>query len=332
MKLHLFTATLGGLAMLAGSLHCSAVYAQDHGYRVEEGWAKLPDGRKWGRTSAVAVGPDGSVWAFERCGGETCAGSSVAPIVRLDASGRTVKAFGENLFVFPHYIHVDREGNVWVADAQGKDGKGHQVMKFSPDGKLLLKLGKPGVAGAGNDEFNQPSAVVTAPNGDVFVADGHGGKSNARIVKFSKDGKFIKTWGKPGSGPGDLNTPHAIAMDSQGRLFVGDRMNGRIQIFDQEGNVLAEWRQFGRPSGIWIDRNDTLYVADHQSDEKINPGFARGIRIGSARDGIVRKLVPGLGADPDRSVPEGVAADAQGNIYGAEVGGSTVTKYTLGVR
>jgi len=241
-----------------------------------------------------------------------------------------VKSFGAGMLIFPHGIHVDREGNVWITDGTGKQGKGHQVFKFSPDGKLLLTLGKAGVAGAGNDEFNAPSAVVTAPNGDVFVADGHGGDTNARIVKFSKDGKFIKSWGKKGSAPGDLDIPHAIAMDSQGRLFVGDRNNNRIQIFDQDGKFLAEWKQFSRPSGVFIGKNDVIYVADSESESvrNSNPGWKRGIRVGSAKTGEVTALIP----DPvekatGTSAAEGVAADAMGNIYGAEVGPKRLMKY-----
>jgi sugar lactone lactonase YvrE len=173
-----------------------------------------------------------------------------------------------------------------------------------------------------------PRLLRTAPNGDIFVADGHGGESNARIVKFSKDGKFIKTWGKKGSAPGEFDVPHGLAFDSQGRLFVADRSNGRIQIFDQDGKFLAEWKQFGRPSGIFIDANDVLYVADHTSTAKNNPGIKRGIRVGSARDGSVKAFIPGLGAEPDtQSVGEGVAADAAGNVYMAETGGMNVRKF-----
>jgi streptogramin lyase len=305
-----------------------AVYAQDNPYRIEEGWAKLPDGRKWGSTSGVDVDREGNIWVFERCGERTCAGSNLAPIFKFDRSGKPVKSFGAGMFVFPHGMHVDKDGNVWVTDAEGKDGKGHQVVKFSPDGKVLLVLGKAGVAGDGPDTFNRPSAVVTGPNGDIFVADGHGGDSNARIVKFSKDGKFIKAWGKKGTANGEFAELHAIAIDSTGRLFVGDRSNSRIQIFDQDGKFLAEWKQFGRPSGIFIDRNDIIYVADSQSDAKRNPGFKRGIRIGSAKDGSVQALIPGIGPEPDKeSVPEGVAADAMGNVYGAETSANDLKKF-----
>ncbi len=303
--------------------------AEDNPYR-EEGWAKFPDGRKWGWTSAIDIDARGNIWVFERCGANSCAGSNVAPVVKLAPSGKVLKTFGAGMFVFPHGIHLDGAGNVWVTDADGKDGKGHRVVKFSPDGKVLLTLGKAGVAGDGPDTFNRPSDVLTVPNGDIFVADGHGGDSNARIVKFSKDGKFIKTWGRKGAAAGEFDTPHALAMDSGGRLFVGDRGNSRIQIFDQEGNFLEEWRQFGRPSGIFIDRNDTLYVADHQSNAKLNPGFKRGVRIGSVKDAVVKTLIPGLGAEPEaQSVGEGVVADAMGNVYWAETAGMTVRKFVL---
>jgi streptogramin lyase len=305
-----------------------AAYAQDNPYRVEAGWAKFPEGRKWGSTSAVDVDRDGNIWVFERCGDRSCAGSNLAPIFKFDRSGKAVKWFGAGMFVFPHGMHVDRDGNVWVTDAEGKDGKGHQVVKFSPDGKVLLVLGKAGVTGDGPDTFNRPSAVTTAPNGDIFVADGHGGDSNARIVKFSKDGKVIKAWGRKGSAPSEFAELHAIAIDSTGRLFVGDRGNSRIQIFDQDGKFLEEWKQFGRPSGIFIDRSDIIYVTDSQSDAKRNPGFKRGIRIGRAKDGSVQALIPGVGSEPDKeSVPEGVAADAMGNVYGAETSANDLKKF-----
>ena len=294
-------------------------------YRTLDDWAKLPDGRTWGSTSAVDVDRDGrSIWVAERCGANSCATSTLPPILKLDAAGHVVKSFGAGLFVTPHGIYVDRDGNVWITDASDgtnrTPGKGHQVFKFNPEGKVLLTLGKAGVPGDGRDTFNRPSDVVVAPNGDIFVADGHGGDSNARIVKFSRDGRFIKTWGKKGSGPGEFDTPHSIAMDSRGRLFVADLQNHRIQIFDQDGTYLTEWKQFGMPGGLFIDKNDVLYVADSLSSPERHPGWIRGIRIGSARDGTVTAFIP----DPTPNVDpitaaEGVAADAAGNVYGAVV-------------
>jgi sugar lactone lactonase YvrE len=241
-----------------------------------------------------------------------------------------VKSFGTDMFVQPHGMAVDREGNVWVTDAQGKDGKGHQVFKFSPDGKVLMTLGKAGVAAEGPDSFSGPSDVVIAPNGDIFVTDGHVANSNGRVVKFSKDGKFIKTWGKKGSGPGELDQPHSIAMDSRGRLFVADRSNSRIQIFDQDGRYLDQWKQFGRPSGVYIDKNDTIYVVDSQSNATQNPGFTRGIRVGSAKDGKVTAFIPDNQPDADKNNnagAEGIAADAHGNIFAGEVSTQMLKKY-----
>jgi streptogramin lyase len=323
-------AAAAGVVFVAVS---AAVAARQSAYRVIEGHFKMPDGRKVGSTVAMAIDRDGtSVWVFERCGANDCVGSNVAPVLRFDAAGTVTRSFGAGMFVRPHGIHIDRDGNVWVTDGEGPDGKdprrngkGHQVFKFSPDGRLLMTLGRAGVAGTGPDTFNQPSAVLVAPNGDIFVGDGHGGNSNARVLKFSRDGTLIKTWGRKGTGPGDFETPHSLGMDSRGRLFVGDRGNNRIQIFDQEGTFLEEWKQFGRPSGLFIDGNDTIYVADHQSDPKTNPGFRKGITIGSARDGKVVTFVP----DPDgeKGSQEGVAADARGTLYGSLTGGMALRRY-----
>jgi sugar lactone lactonase YvrE len=307
----------------------ATVHGQDNPYRVIEGWAKLPEGRSWGSTAAVDVDANDHIWVAERCGANSCADSKLDPVLEFDPSGKLLKSFGAGLFVFPHGISVDKEGNVWVTDGRGQDGKGHQVLKFSREGKISMTLGKPGLAGDGPDTFNQPSDVIVAPNGDIFVADGHGGNSNARIVKFSKDGKFIKTWGKKGIAPGEFDTPHGLAFDSKGRLFVADRNNNRIQIFDQEGTFIEQWTQFSRPSGIFIDAKDNIYVADSESNSvRPHPGWKRGIRIGNIKDAFVTAFIP----DPVENVKgtsaaEGVAADSQGNIYGAEVGPKRLMKY-----
>ncbi len=317
-------------------------------------WGQLPAGRKWGSTAGVYAAPDGkTVWAIDRCGasgagGATCADSPLDPILQFDTSGKLMKSFGKGLIVSPHKITVDRDGNVWVADNGSARGKGQQVIKFSPDGKILMALGKAGVAGADVDEFDQPTEVAVAPNGDIFVADGHNGggtaTGNARIMKFDKNGQFLKSWGRKGMGPGEFDVVHTIAFDSRGRLFVGDRQNNRIQIFDQDGKFTAQWFQFGRPSGIYIDKNDVIYVADSESrDGRTNTGqFAlpqtgygfnlgaqRGIRIGSARDGSVKYFIPdpcpypyGVGS----TMAEGVTADGEGNVYGAEFLG-TIRKF-----
>jgi sugar lactone lactonase YvrE len=191
-----------------------------------------------------------------------------------------------------------------------------------------MTLGKKG-GGTDPDYFYQPNDVLTAPNGDIFVAEGHGA-GGSRLLKFSKDGTLIKAWGKKGTGPVEFDQPHALAMDSRGRLFVGDRNNNRIQILDQDGAFLEEWKQFSRPSGIYIDRQDNIYVADSESESvaRNHDGWKRGIRVGGAKDGSVKYFIP----DPvekatSTSAAEGVAVDAQGNIYGAEVGPKAVKKY-----
>ena len=304
-------------------------------YRTVENWAKLPEGRTWGQVISADIDHDGkSIWVVERCGGTSCAKSDLAPVLKFDSSGNLVKSFGAGMIVRPHGLFIDKNNDVWVTDGDAENGKGDQVFEFSQDGKVLLTLGKAGIAGDGPDAFNKPSDVLVAPNGDIFVADGHGPGSNARIVKFSADGKFIKAWGKEGTGPGEFNNPHSLAMDSKGRLFVADRGNSRIQIFDQDGRFLEEWRQFGRPSGVFIDKNDVLYVADSESNLARNPGFRRGIRIGSVRDGKVTAFIPdpvlnpGQGLEPTNgTAAEGVAADAAGNIYGAEVGPRNFKRY-----
>jgi sugar lactone lactonase YvrE len=287
-------------------------------------WGELPDGREWGYTSAVYPAPDGRhIWVAERCGGNSCADRpDIAPILLFDADGKLVRSFGAGMFLWPHGITVDRDGNVWVTDAEGNGEIGHQIHKFSPDGEHLMSLGTQGVAGNGPYVFDRPNDIVVAPNGDLFVADGHGG--NDRIIKYSSDGEFIKEWGGTGEGPGQFRQPHALAVDAQGRLFVADRDNSRIQLFDQEGNHLASWTQFERPSGLYIDHDDVLYVAD----------IARGgIDIASARDGSLAGLILDPAVEPDSlsttgSVgSEGVAADVQGNVYGAAIGRGTLRKY-----
>ena len=310
--------------------------AQNHApkhYTTNPLWGELPEGREWGSTSAIYPGPDGTIWVGERCGQNTCVDrTNVDPILQFDRDGKLIQSFGAGMIVWPHGMYVDDEHNVWIADARGDGTRGHQVHKFSSDGELLMSLGTAGVAALGETTFNQPSDVLVAPNGDIFVADGHGGGGNNRVVKFSSDGTFIKDWGGTGKENGEFRDPHALAMDSQGRLFVGDRANARLQIFDQEGDHIATWTQFGRPSGLFIDDNDILYSADSESNNTwgANPGWKRGIRIGSVVDGMVTAFIPDPEPDPDNAgttAAEGVMVDDEGNIYGAEVGPSMVKKY-----
>ena len=275
-------------------------------YRLVPGWAKLPASLPLGEVPGMTIAASGRIFAFHR---------AEPPIVELDASGNVLKTWGEKMFVWPHGIRVDRNGFLWITDGRARDGIGQQVFKYTRDGQLVMTLGKKGVSGNGPDMFNSPTDVAVAPNGDIFVSDGH---VNSRIVKFSKDGTFIKAWGKRGDGPGEFNVPHTIFFDSRGRLFVGDRSNRRIQIFDQDGTFLDQWTQFGSPSGIFIAQDDTLYVVDY------NDKMA--LLVGSAKDGSIRYR-------SEQVLAEGVAVDAQGSIYVGETVtghlGDTVTGHAI---
>jgi DNA-binding beta-propeller fold protein YncE len=321
-------------------------------------WGQLPEGRKWGALSAVAIDKDGaSVWVADRCGAnpdappgaspfqyDSCAGSTLAPVLKFDSSGKLLKSFGAGMFLFPHKIYVDPDGNIWVVDQRsanerelakfpGDQAKGHIVVKFSPEGKVLMTFGRPGVAGNPPDALTQPTSVLVAPNGDIFISEGHNQNPDAppetvsRISRFTKDGRFIKSFGKFGTGPGEFRNAHDIAMDPQGRLFVADRGNMRVQILDQDGKYLAEWKQFSRPSAVYI-RNDLIYVADSESNGVApHPGWKRGIRIGSLKDGKVLYRIPDAQELKGTSGPEGAAVDAKGNVYGAEVGQRQLVKH-----
>jgi len=271
---------------------------------------------------------------MDRCEADGCLNSKAMPIWELSAEGTVMKNFGAGMFAFPHTVKPDADGNIWAIDGDARNGKGNQVFKFSPDGKVLLTLGKAGQGGTGTDVFDRPTGIAFAPNGDIFISEGHAPTfGNSRIMKFDKNGKFIKSFGRLGSGDGQLKGPHVLAFDSQGRLFVADRSNSRVAIFDQDGKFIAAWKQFGRPSGIFIDKNDTLYVSDSESEDAPgkdthNPGCKRGIRGGSIKDGKVQFYIP---PPPVRDAkfppPEGVAADSSGNIYAGAVQDMAVYKY-----
>jgi sugar lactone lactonase YvrE len=282
--------------------------ADEAPYRLVPNWGQLTPPLAWGETPSISLdAAGGRVFAFTRA--ET-------PVIELDAaSGNVLKAWGAKTFVWPHGLRIDRNGFLWITDGRARDGIGQQVFKYTRDGQLVMTLGTKGVSGAGPDTFNSPTDVAVAPNGDIFVSDGH---VNSRIVKFSKDGTFIKAWGKRGDGPGEFNVPHTIFFDSRGRLFVGDRVNKRIQIFDQDGTFIDQWTQFGSPSGIFIAPDDTLYVVDY--NDKM------GLFVGSAKDGSIRYKI-------ESTLAEGVTVAADGTIYVGETVtghlGDVVTGHTV---
>jgi len=330
-------------------------------YARDEVFFKFPKDRTLGAASAIAIGKDGkSIWIAERCGGQDlCFGPNahVAPVIEFDAKGNAVRTFGADMIVYPHGIHVDRDGNVWVADLQSnvdwaaqRDHKappnapvnpkpnGADVLKFSPTGKLLMRLGTPGVYGNDETHLSQPSAIITSLNGDIFVADGHDTPpSNSRIVKYDRTGKFIKAWSSCGNNPAtQLDCNHALAIDSHGHIFVGNRGNNRIEVFDQEGNLLAEWTQFGKPSGLFIDKNDVLYSADSESSVRQHNAYVRGVHVGSAETGVVTAFIPDPLGNPAPWNPlrgttgsEGVTVDRDGIIYTSQVTPPGLAKYTL---
>ena len=302
-------------------------------YRTISDVVTMPEGRVMGSSNAVDVDSQGNIWLFERCGANSCLDSDVDPVLQFDPSGRFLSSFGAGMFVWPHGIIVDDDDNLWIVDAGVAEGKGNQIFKFSPEGEVLITLGQPGIRGESPDLFNEPSDLTIAPNGDIYVTDGHiAPESNGRIVIFTRDGVFKNAWGgTKGSDPGEFDGLHSLALDSQGRVFVGDRSNNRVQIFTPDGEFIAEWSQFGRPSGVRI-RNDILYVADSESRAVMgqygyNPGSHRGIRIGSVTDGVVTDFIPDPNPHGGTSHPEGISVDDDGNIWGASVGDRTVWKW-----
>jgi DNA-binding beta-propeller fold protein YncE len=333
---------------------------------VVQNWGDLPEGREWGSTAGIDLDPfDGNIWAYERCGASSFGGGApvncdtnpVDPIFKFDRNtGAVLANFGGGIFQTPHGIHVDSDGNVWVTDFAGNRAgtKGHQVHKFSPTGELLMSLGTAGQAGSGPGQLNQPNDVITAPDGSIFVADGHGGQgmttaqamaagresgATGRILKFTADGTFIKEWGQIGTLHGEFRTPHALAFDSQGRLFVADRGNHRIEIFDQDGNYLDSFYSFGRISGLFITADDMLYAIDSESSMTSHPNWMNGVRIGTTSEDRVNAFIPPFDADSrpyQGAAGEGVAVDADGNVYAAEGpnslrwAGGALTKYVAG--
>jgi DNA-binding beta-propeller fold protein YncE len=327
-------------------------------YRLVEGWPSLPqsmnDGH-WGEVIRVWVARNGHVWVFHRCfntvppGHASCLdrGQANPPILEFDPSGKLLRGIGVGMFAYPHAFTMDAEGNIYASDvndeesilgvsARNKDGAvlGEEVLKFDPNGKVQMMLGKMGVAGNGKDTFDRPTGIAIAPNGDIFVSDGHQPNKfgTARIVKFDKTGKYIGEWGHKGSAPGDFNEPHDIFIGgSQQRVYVADRINSRIQVFDQEGNFIVEWKQFGTPSSVFVDNSDTIYVGAAFRDKGANKlDELRGIVIGDAKDGSLKAFIPEP-SDVNKvqwgTSASGIAVDEEGSVFAADVGTHNLRKY-----
>jgi sugar lactone lactonase YvrE len=304
-------------------------------YRMIEKWPNLGTIKPG---AAIGLIPDGKggLWMQHR---------SDPGIVHVDASGKIDQSFPVT-FSAAHGFCRDRDGNFWAADSgtfndSADTGvRGNQVFKYSPEGKLLLTLGKAGVSQAGTDTFLQPVGCRETPDGLILIADGHWPRPSKnpqdgdRLVWFTRDGKFVKQFGKQGRAPGEFIGPHGLAFDSQGRLFVADRSNNRIQIFDKNMNVVDVWTHFGRPSNLWILKDDTLFVADSESNRRIggpdiapegggsairNPNWKNGIWVGSAKDGSIKYFIDG-------TRPEGLGVDENGNIFAGLTGGCDTSR------
>jgi streptogramin lyase len=288
------------LALIAVRMMLAAgVGAADVSYQLVADWAQLPATTQWGVMTGVDVDSNDNVYTFQR-------EQPSSEVIVFDARGKFLKSWGENEFPGAHALRVLHDGHIWITDR-----KLQQVLKFDLDGKLLMSIGQKGVSGANDseDSFNGVSDVAMAENGNLFVSDGEG--SNTRVVKIAPDGKFIKFWGTKGADPGQLNTPHSIALDSQGRVWVCDRGNKRLQIFDQDGKFVDQMTQFGSASSIVI-KKDIVYVAATAPENRITIGTT---------DGHVLTTIDGL------SSPHEIAVDSNGAIYAAETNGKAVLKY-----
>ena len=328
---------------------------------VTRNWGTLPAGRTWGTSAGIEIDPiDGNVWAYERCGAGTagggpvdCENNPVDPVFKFDRkTGAVLANIGKGVMVTPHGIHVDKQGNVWIADFAGNKAgdRGHQVHKFSPKGEKLLSLGIAGKPGSADGQFNQPNDVVVGPDGSIYVSDGHDAQgfttpqqvaegikrgATSRIQKFSPDGKFITSWGGIGVKHGEFRTPHALMFDARGRLWVADRGNHRLEIFDADGRSLESRYMFGRISGFTI-RNNMLYAIDSESGPFNHVNWRNGVRIGPVDEDRVTAFVPPFERE-DRVYQgvagEGIAVDADGVIFAAEgpnsirQAGGAFTKY-----
>ena len=338
-----WVSALVGIALFVPTEQAAAQVNSANRYAIVDGWAKLTGGREMGAVGKTTVDADGRhIWAVIRCDagaerfGNECLDSDLDPVIKFDPNGNVVESFGSGMFIWPHGIDVDSDGNVWVTDGVSSgnipagDKRGHQVIKFSPRGEVLMTLGTPGEPGPGPDHLTSPADIAVADNGDIFVADGHGIDGNNRVIKFNSRGEYLLEWGGTGYGPGEFRTLHAIDIDADGRVYVGDRSNSRIQIFDQQGNHITSWTQFGRPSGIAFDNNGMIYVADSESDDLQNPGYELGIRIGEIATGWVTEFIRFPWADPRDTSGNGaefVTVDSDGNMYGGEPRPRQLRKY-----
>lgn len=298
---------------------------QDYGYEANAHWARLPAGWSWTEVAAVATDSRDRVYVFNR--GEH-------PLLVFDRDGRFLASWGEGLFARPHGVCVGPDDSVYCTDDLG-----HAVYKFSADGRLLLTLGtrgQPSDTGATSVDyrsirragppFHYPTNVAVGPNGNLYVSDGYG---NARVHKFSADGRLLTSWGEPGSGPSQFHVPHGIFVDRQGTVYVADRENSRLQLFDLDGKYLGSWTDVARPCQVFVDASGNVYVAELGYRAGMWPGTsppfadATGGRLSIFDSQGRLRARWGGGEDPcaagDFFAPHDVCVDSHGDIYVSEV-------------
>ena len=279
-----------------------AVQAED-AYQPVRGVPAVPGGVKLGAVSGIATDAQGNVYVFHR-------GDAAKPILVFDQAGKFVRSLGDGMFPFTHGLRIDPAGNLWATDVTN-----HTVVKMSPEGKVLLTLGERGVTGDDERHFNKPTDVAFAPNGDVYVSDGYG---NSRVVMFDAAGRFLRAWGKKGTGEGEFDLPHAVRLDSKGNVYVADRENKRVQVFDPDGKFLRQFASGVAPYGLFVTPDDAVFVAD---------GVAHRV-VKLDGDGKVLAKWGGGGREPGKFLmPHGITVDRAGAVYVAEITGARVQKF-----
>jgi streptogramin lyase len=262
-------------------------------YQVDPNWPQLPAGWNLQETPGIAVDANRHVYVFHR--GEN-------PIIEFDPSGKVVRSWGEGMFIRPHAVRIDPQGNIWTVDNDT-----HQILKMNPQGRVVMVLGRKGQSGETEINFNRPTDVAFGANGDIYISDGYG---NSRVVKFTKDGQFIKAWGKKGAGEGEFNLPHSVALDKQGRVYIGDRENYRLQIFDADGKFLQQWKHVGSPWGLVITPDQFIYISDGHANRILKLNI----------EGEILGTLSSKGKLPGQvDYAHHLAVDSQGAIYVAEI-------------
>ena len=262
---------------------------------------QLPAGWNFQEAPGVAVDSKDHVYVLHR--GEH-------PLMEFTPDGRLVRSWGEGLFIRPHAVRIDPDDNIWVVDNDT-----HQILKMDPSGRVRLVMGRKGQSGEGPNEFNRPTDVAFAPDGSFFVSDGY---VNSRVAKFAADGSFLTAWGKKGSEPGNFDLPHSVLVGPEGRVYVGDRENRRLQIFDQQGKFLEEWTDVGSPWGLALGRDNALFLTDGYNNRILKVTL----------DGKILGQISGPGKTAGRvDYAHHIAVDSNNNVYVAEIKNWRVQKF-----